>query len=102
LKLHAANCLGCLLGIVYSAVIHVNLHVLRMPVSNPVIAFFIDCFEYRVDQVLLIIYLPPGKYGSFINLLAVTNIAFIDSFEAIVRDTLGTISDRSCANIAED
>jgi hypothetical protein len=59
LKLHAANFLGCLSGIVYSAVIHVNLHVLRVPVSNALIALFIDSFEYLVDEVLLIIFLPP-------------------------------------------
>jgi hypothetical protein len=59
LKLHAANFLGCLLGIVYSAVIHVNLHVLRVPVSNAVMALFIDSFEYRVDELLLIIFLSP-------------------------------------------
>jgi hypothetical protein len=45
-----------------SAVIHVNLHVLRVlhvPVSNPLIALFIDSFEYRIDEVLLIIFLSP-------------------------------------------
>jgi hypothetical protein len=98
LKLHTVNFLGYLLGIVSSAVIRV----LQVPVSNLLIALLIDSLEYRVDEVLVIIFLPPGKYASLINRLPVKNMVIIDFLEAIVRDTLGTISDRSCANIAED
>jgi hypothetical protein len=59
LKLHAAHFLGCLLGIVSSAVIYVKLHVLGVPVSNPLITLFIDSFEYHVDEVLFILFLSP-------------------------------------------
>jgi hypothetical protein len=102
LKLPAANFVGYLLCIVYSAVIHVNLHALRVPVSNAVIAPSLIPSSIALMKYSLLYFRPPGKYTSLINRLPVTNMVIIDFFDAIVRDTLGTISDRSSANIAED
>jgi hypothetical protein len=84
---------------IHQAFIDANCHPVCDPVSGTLIVLLVEIFQYLINEILLIIFLPLTEIGKLQQ--SVTNGQYYDRhfFEPSVGDTFGMISSRAYANI---